>query len=120
MGKSGQLPSLTKIEVTACTGLRWREEWRGEHVYFSALRTLKLRSGHQGGTVGLILCSRMPMLERLWWDSPSSWRYNEDLDRIVAHLRSHSPKIDPARLPIDSGGTGDSKEWYAESDDDCG
>ncbi|KIO28071.1 hypothetical protein M407DRAFT_22702 [Tulasnella calospora MUT 4182] len=69
---------------------------RADLVYFPALCRLEIW-GHCRVFFKIILRSRMPMLETVWWhDDPTM--ADCFISRIVAHLKLYSPKIGAGRL----------------------
>lgn len=107
---------LTKVLLTHCTAVkRWGEEWRVDYVDFPALCTFKMRAV---STPELLLRSRMPMLQRLVWDSTTRSGSQHIKHLIVPHLEAYSPNLDVDAL-YDSSTIVDADDWFDDSDDDC-
>lgn len=74
--------------------------------------------------MSLILQSRMPVLERLCWDSESAPLLN--INSVKWHLQAHSTRLDLDRLhtEVAIGSEGYRRRWDPvqvshDSDDDC-
>ncbi|KIO33316.1 hypothetical protein M407DRAFT_17870 [Tulasnella calospora MUT 4182] len=106
---------LRKIVLTGCVDNLENPGWRVDSVYFPALRTLKIRSSRLRGLPKLILRSRMPILECLYWDA-ASVPPNHTIDAMAAQLKQYSPKLDTDMLYHIP--TGDSSDSFGDSDDD--
>ncbi|KAG9049732.1 hypothetical protein FS837_009266 [Tulasnella sp. UAMH 9824] len=95
-------PLLKKIVLTGCfifDSVESDQSANGDVGFVSLpeLHTLKLRLGRPGPILLLVLCTRMPKLECLWWDLPSG-PGPLALDRIVPQLKLYSPKVDTDML----------------------
>ncbi|KAG8963910.1 hypothetical protein FRC05_004361 [Tulasnella sp. 425] len=106
---------LTKVLLKDCRDIaEWIEEWRADYVQFPALCTFKIRGGNPRTTLKLMLRSRMPMLERLVWDSWTGSGGQHAKNLMVPHLKTYSPRLNVdvlyASSNVDDDGFTDSDE----------
>lgn len=106
---------LRKVVLISCRHY-WTTPWGANAVHFPALRTLEARNVDQETVTRLVLRSRMPMLERFWWDGKGPKLSNHGRDRIAGHLKQYSPMVDTDML-FSSKQESDNIQYRVGSDD---